>query len=198
MHTIESFAKQFPRKTHHQGVKLFTSEESSFFLYLIEGSIRMSQIGEHGQTVNLHVFQPGACLPLLSLVGPNDSYDFEAVTNIEVYQIPKEEFLAEVHANASFTYELLIHAMQGMRGLLYRIQHTAAVPAYERVAGILVYFARHQNPIEITHQEISEWLGLTRENITLQLQRLENENLIKKHSKRIEILDLEKLKTVSA
>lgn len=198
MNALESFASQFPKRSYRKGSKLFTTEEASFFLYLIEGNIKLSQIGERGQTVNLHVFYPGSCMSLLSLVGPSDSYDYEAMSDVEVYQIPKDDFMSAIQSNAAVTYELLIHATQGLKGLLYRIQHSASVTAYERVASLLVYFAQHQNPISVTHQEIAEWLGLTRENVTLQLQKLESDKLIVKRSKHIEVPDVERLRLIDS
>lgn len=157
---------------------------------------------ENGQVVNLHIFYPGSCVSLLSLAGTSEQYDFEAADEVEAYEIPREVFLLETRKNAMMTFELLLHAMRGMKGLLHRIEHTASSSALRRVAGLLGYFAKHQPlstiqngviPVEVTHQEIADWLGLTRENVSLQLKKLEDDGVIKRHQKLIEILDALKL-----
>jgi CRP/FNR family transcriptional regulator len=200
---IEDFACHFPEVKFAPGSKLFSnSGQPNFYFYLRTGTVRLSQTLENGQIVNMHIFYPGSFISLLSLAGNMEQYDFEAVTEVEAYQIPREVFLAEARKNAFFTFELLLHAMRGMKGLLYRIEHTASASAQRRVAGLLGYFARHQPlssiengliPIEVTHQEIADWLGLTRENVSLQLKKLEDDGIIKRHQKLIHVVDARKL-----
>ncbi len=205
MSALESFANHFPRRTYHQGTKLFTSKTSSFFLYLISGKVGLSQIGTDGQTIHLHRFYPGSCISLLSLVDNNDNYDFEAETDIEVFQIPKDSFLTELQRDGAVTYELLVHAMGGIKGLLTRVHQANSSSARGRVAGLLAYFARHQSgndgdqmlTVQVTHQEIAEWLGLSRENVTLQLQYLEEAGFIQRENRVIRILHLEGLQTAN-
>jgi len=142
---------------------------------------------------------------LLSLVDNNDNYDFEAETDIEVFQIPKDSFLTELQRDGAVTYELLVHAMGGIKGLLTRVHQANSSSARGRVAGLLAYFARHQSgndgdqmlTVQVTHQEIAEWLGLSRENVTLQLQYLEEAGFIQRENRVIRILHLEGLQTAN-
>lgn len=182
-----------------EGTKIFSNQSQPIFFYYIKsGTVKLSQTMENGQVVNLHIFYPGSCISLLSLTGATEQYDFEAAQEVEAFQIPREVFLLEARKNAMFTFELLLHAMRGMKGLLHRIEHAASAPALKRVAGLLGYFAKHQPlgtiergviPVEVTHQEIADWLGLTRENVSLQLKKLEDDGVIERHQKLIEIHD---------
>lgn len=209
MSGLQQFAQKYPLRRFPVGTKLFTSKESSSFYYLTRGCVKLSQVGEKGQIVNLHLFYPGACLPLLSLVTVNDTYDFEAVSEIEVYQIPHDHFVQQLRRDGELSYQLLLQVMEGMKWLLYRIHHGINLTAYQRVADILCYFLRHQEselpaaagraPLRVrtTHQEISEWLGLTRENVSIQLKRLEEDGLIRKGAKVIEVLDPPRLRQLA-
>jgi CRP-like cAMP-binding protein len=206
MDPLETFASQFPQVTYPGGTKLFVNEsQPSFFFYLIEGTVQVSRTNEEGAEVILHIFYPGSCISLLSLVEPANNYDFVTLTEVKAHQIPRKEFFIEARQNGEFTLTLLTHAMKGMKGLLYRIQQMSSVSAYERVAGMLMYFARHtvekneNKPLKIhvTHQQVSEWLGLTRENVTLQLKKIEENGLILRHQREIEIIDLDGLKKIS-
>jgi len=200
---IDDFACNFPKVKFTAGTKIFSRQpQPAYFFYLLSGTVMLSQTSENGQTVNLHVFHPGSCVSLLSLTGASDQYEFETIDAVEAYQIPREMFLLEARKNAMFTFELLLHAMRGMKGLLHRVEHAATASALQRVASVLSYFAKHQAPqtikngvipIEVTHQEIADWLGLTRENVSLQLKKLEDDAVVKRHQKRIEIIDLQKL-----
>jgi len=161
----------------------------------------MSHTNEQGQEVKLHIFYPGSCVSLLSLIEPSDVYDYVTLTTVEAYRIPRDAFLQTLHRNPEITYHFLLHAMKGMTGLLYRIQHTASASAYQRVASVLVYFARHADSstlsLTLTHQEISEWLGLTRENVSIQMKKLERTGLVAKVDNHIVILDLAQLEKLT-
>jgi CRP/FNR family transcriptional regulator, cyclic AMP receptor protein len=206
MDALETFAQEFPQRKYIAGTNFFTDEsQPSFFLYLIEGTIQLSRTTDDGTEVILHVFHPGSFLSLLSLVEAGDAYDFTAVSDVTVYQVPRKEFFEEARKNGEFTLTLLTHAMKGMRGLLYRVQQTSSASAYQRVAGLLIYFAKHAKGedrqensciVHITHQHIAEWLGLTRENVTLQLKKLQDSGYIVRHQGEIEVVDVDALQKI--
>ncbi len=196
------FIHQFPLAKYAAGTKLLTDPlPKQVFLYLKSGCVQMSHTDEEGREVKLHIFYPGACVSLLSLVDSGELYDFVALTEVEAYRIPREALLRELHRDTELTFYFLAHALKGMNGLLFRIQHAASASAYQRVASVLTYFARHSETDtllhSLTHQEISEWLGLTRENVSIQMKKLERAGLITKKADRIVILDFARLQKLS-
>lgn len=202
MDQVEIFVHRYPLVQYPAGTKLFTDQQNQNpFLYIQSGCIEMSTTNEEGQEIKLHIFYPGSCVSLLSLVEPSDSYDFTTLTNVEAYKIPHDVFLQTLHRNPEMTYQFLVSAMKGMKGLLYRIQHTASASAYQRVASLLLYFAKHTNSptlsVPLTHQEISEWLGLSRENVSIQMKKLERDGLIAKAENHIVLLDPPRLKALT-
>lgn len=204
--SIQEFVTQFPVIHIHEGDVPFHHQESlSYLLYLMKGSIRMSQTTATGLNITLHIFYAGATVPLLSLNEDPERYEFEALSDIAAYKIPKITFIEFLHQHPEIMYEYFLRTLKGMDGLLFRIKQNVSVPAFLRVASLLLYFESHlgskgeKSTIEllITHQDIANWLGLSRENVSIQMKKLENAGIIAKESHYITILKLDELEKLA-
>lgn len=196
MDQIDLFIHHFPLVKYPKGTHFFADHVYPYFLYLKKGAVQLNHTAYDGEILHLHIFYPGACISLLSLVEPREPYDFIALTEAEAYKIPREAFLQSLHRNPELSFHFLMHAMKGMKGLLYRVHHDASASAYQRVASLLLYFLKHSKS-HITHQEIAEWLGLSRENVSIQMKRLEREGLIGKEKNKIILLQTDRLQKIA-
>ncbi len=203
---FEEFAKEFPLVTIPAGEFLFRLQKvPDNFLYIKSGCIKMSQTTLSGDSVAIHVFYPGSSVSLISLIESKATYEFETLTETEAYRIPRAEFITYLQTHPEATFNFLTLILKGLDGLVYRIRQNSSVPAYERVASLLLYFTSHlgtpkDKPViqlAITHQDIAEWLGLTRENVSIQMKKLERANLIGRNERLIEILDMKSLKKLT-
>lgn len=205
-----SFLQQFPSQQHGKDETLLRSgSRLEYFYYVKSGAIKMMTTSGRGQNLVLHIFNPGATLPLLAVINDNqNAYDFVTVVPTVVHKIPYEHMTAFLQQNVDVLYAFNLRLLHGLQGLLDRVEQSTFVPAYNQVAGLLLYFSRHfadnstasnQKVIElrVTHQEIAEWLGLSRENVSIQMKKLERDGLIRKKEKFVEIVDVAKLQELA-
>jgi CRP/FNR family transcriptional regulator len=147
----------------------------------------MSVSAANGKTVVLHLFFPGSLFPLLSLAGQDQQhYELEALTPIEVRMIPFAVFQKQLKSHPELSYLLLTRLAAGLDRMTLRLQQNLSNTPQQQLASLLLYFVRHQEHstnssplITITHQDLADWLGLSRENVSLQLGKLVAQGILK-------------------
>lgn len=198
---ITEFIQQFPLVKYPRGKVIFRDQKAAdFFLFLKTGSVKMSQTTVAGNVVTLNVFFPESCISMLSLIKSPNTYEFETLTEVEAYQLPREKFIAFLRQQPDAAFVFLQRALKGLDTLMYRISQSSSSPAYQRVADLLLYFIQHaesKSQLKVTHQEIAEWLGLTRENVSIQMKKLERAGFIARNKRIIEVIDLKGLAKIS-
>lgn len=195
-----AFFKQFPTSFYSKNEVVFQAGANNETFYFVEsGSVKMTKISPDGKNLVLHIFFPNTFFSLLTLVTDDtNDHDFITLENTKIRKVPKTELLNFLQQNSDEMFLLQLRLLKGMTGLLKRIEQRAWIPAYNQVASLLLYFGKHfavPNPshtsqhlkIKITHQEIADWLGLSRENVSLQMKQLEREGFIKVSQHYIEI-----------
>lgn len=197
---MAAFCQKFPLVTWKAGHAIIEAgKQPSTLYYLTEGSVKMASTSSLGNTVTLHMFYPGAVFSFLSFVSNDNTYDFTAVTDVKAHTVPYAEMTRFLQTNADATLVMNLKLLKGLQGLLHRIEQSVFVSAYYQVAGILHYFARHSGEstideqdsslitTKITHKDISEWLGLSRENVSLHMKQLERDGVIARKGRHIQI-----------
>lgn len=186
-------------------ILLRADDELESFFYLESGCVKMCTTHAKGENTTLHIFYPGACFSLLSLITEKKNiYDFVAMNDVVVRRIPYQTFVDFLQNNADVSFYFLTRTVAGLQGLLHRLEQTFSLSAYQQVASLLLYFAKHSEnsttiAVRLTHQDIAEWLGLTRENVSLQIKKLEREGLIaKSDGSFFQIVDVKKLRQIAA
>lgn len=185
---------------------LFNDGDPLERLYFIqEGFVKLYRLSDEGKETTIYACGPGDVLGLRSLTSKDKyaKHSAEAMTNIKVITISHQEFFSIVAENPQYLVDL-IHLY--LNRLIYtetRLEAFITADTTTRVTIFLNYFAnrfgRVSNneiilPITLTHQLIAEFIGSARETVTLALNRLSKEGIIKKQKGIITILDPDKLK----
>lgn len=204
---LDTFYLQYPTQEIAASTVLIQSDElTPSFYYLESGSVRMSSTSATGQHIPLHVFYPGSCFSLLSLIpNPPSELEFTTVTKVSVRKIPRQDFIDLLQNDAQISYSFMINVLSGSSGLLKRIEQNVSANAHQQVAGLLLYFWKHhpelsnisEKTVKITHQEIADWLGLSRESVTLQMSKLTKAGVIGRHENLLTILDTSTLQKIA-
>lgn len=201
---IETFFKQFPTATYNKGdVLVRAGEEPEYFFYIERGAVKMSLTTEDGRSLMLHTFFPKSFFSLLSLIEENkNEYDFTTQLVTTLRKVPREELITFLKENSDVLFDLQTRLLRGLKGMLKRVEQASLAPAINQIASLLIYFSKHFSEpdseskrlsVKITHQEIADWLGLSRENVSKQMKVLETENFITISDHFIEINNFEKL-----
>lgn len=137
---------------------------------------------------------------------PNRYY-FEALTPIEMWRAPKEEVLAFIKEDPALLYELSKNMLNGFQDLLETIEFLVSGNAYSKVASALLLLSHrfgkkdgNSTTLEInpTHREIGNITGITRETVSLQMEKLSKKGIITQDNRSIVINNVKELEDASS
>ncbi len=172
--------------------------------YLVSGRIRQYTISAtNGNILTVHVYHPGAYFPLMYALGrkPNH-YFFDALVESKVNIAPAkavEEFLT-THPEA--LYDLNLRLLAGLEGIANRLETVAFTDVYGRLLSQLLYLARHYGQVDeegltqvgrFTHQQLSEYMGVTREATSIAVKKLERMGLVVLRQHKLYVPSVERL-----
>ncbi len=172
--------------------------------YLHKGYVRAYVLSETGQELTLIIFKPGDMFPLIWALNniPNNYY-CEAITSVDVSKISREEFISFLDTNMDVYKEVLSRMLTRMDGLLERMEYMVFGNAYQKIASILLICAERfglekENKIIIrvplTHKDIANLVGLTRETTSAEVKKLEKKNICVREGRLFVVNSMTRLK----
>ena len=194
--------------SHARGAKLFTEGDAARNVFVIcFGQVKISSTSRDGKTMILKIAGPGDVMGL-SAVLANVPHEVtaEAIEPCQVKTVRKQEFVDFLgrHGIAS------MHAAQSLSGEYLTVFHDAkrlalSGSAAGRLARLLLDWGRStangkpeiRFTMALTHEELANLVGCSRETMTRMLGRFKREKLIQIHGVSILILSPEKLERIS-
>lgn len=186
-----TFFNQYPAKHVADRTEFDVAPGTAY--YIESGEVRMYTISpETGNALTLHVFRPGSFFPLFSLLSDRDSqFFFETRTQTVLRPAPFSKVKAFLLEHPDDLFALTSRLASGLERLAGRLELVSFTDVYGRVMAAFLYLARHHGqPVDggvdvgrVTHQELSEFVGATREATSLAIEHLVRDGLIatKKH-----------------
>ncbi len=175
--------------------------------YITKGFVKLSAISRDGQELLLVIFKPGDTFPLAwALQSLENKYYLEAMTSVELWQAPKEEFIAFIKRNPNTSFLLIQRLLIRLYGLLERMEYLVFGNAYQKIASVIFLsverFGEKEGesmsiPVPFTHKDIASLVGVTRETASIELKKLENKGIIAHTGKIFLVNDVEMLKKES-
>ena len=164
---------------------------------VISGSIRVYQIAESGREITLYRFGPGECCVLSadSILGDRlFPARAQVLEDAEVVMIPAQRFNDWLARSAAWR-EFVFGAMsQRLVSLMHTLDDVAFARLDRRIAGLLAgRTERHSARVRITHQEIADELGSSREVVSRVLEDLQDQGVVRLSRGVVEILDRARL-----
>lgn len=194
-----------------KGQIIFSTDNKPSHIYLLKsGFVKRYLISSNGR-LGIHSIQGhGDILPLTSVykillgqdtyMGPEIFY-YETMCNSEIYAVEGEQFREAVNNNPSLYKQLFSIAGKRLQLYIQLVENMELRNSYRRLAHQLAYFAREFGEpkgsattilIPLTHQDLADILSITRETVSLGMERLQNERLIR-HDKNIVVYSLARL-----
>jgi CRP/FNR family transcriptional regulator len=165
---------------------------------LISGTVRVYKLGETGREITLYRFGEGqSCVITANAILHQQQFPAIAMVeeDSEAVMIPAEIFRDWVRRYdpwRDFVFNLVSER-------LARVIEIVDVVAFQRldrrVASFLLKRSQHQNPIKITHQEVANEVGSSREVISRLLEEFTKQEFVRLSRGEIEILDPEGLQS---
>lgn len=155
----------------------------------LEGEVRVFKTGESGREITLYEMFPGdTCILNASAILSNSFYPANAqcITDVSVLLLPKDVFLDLISGfqeMRSFIFNLL---SQRLATIIEIVEEVTFGKLDLRLKDYLIEKA-HNNILNLTHQQIANDLGSSREVISRLLKDFEKRGHINMSRKKIEI-----------
>ena len=191
-------------KTFVKGHPLFErGDEGSEFLIVTHGRLKLFLLNEDGRELTLTILGPYQSFGEVALLDDQPrSAGAVALTDLQVLSIHKRDFRALLEDRPRVCMGLLIAMGRRLRDLTEDTAGLIFLDVYQRVARKLLSLATSIGvdspegraiPQRLTHQEMANLVGATRETVTKVLNDLEARGIIRVEKKQVHVLDFDEL-----
>lgn len=200
-HQLDTFFSQFKAFSFKtDDILIKSGQQITHIFYLKSGVIKQTATSPDGQELVLTMYKNGAFFPLIWAVKEAEvPHDFRAVTNGHGWSAPKQDVIAFLKNTPEVTYSLTLRLLSGLEGLSRKAEYALLANAHLRICESLVTLAYRFGKKDgtalaisfpLTHQELAEMTGLTRETVTRELKGLKEKQLIIVEDHQVTIPDL--------
>ena len=171
-----------------------------FLFYLMKGKVKAYKVHEDGKEYITNLYSDGDFIGYTALL-EDTNYDDSAsfLEDADVMQIPKEDFLQMVYSDISIASKFIHIITQNVKEKEERLLNLAYSSLRKRVAKALVdivekfHLKEQANPIEISREDIAQYVGTATESLIRTLSDFKAEKLIEIRSGKIIVNNVEKL-----
>ncbi len=175
--------------TYPKGALLFIEKQEARGVYVLcEGEVKLSISSPEGKTLILRIARPGELLGLMAAIG-NQPYEVTAETihPCQVAFVRREDFLRFVAKHSEVSQNVVKQMSSQYRGACEQL-HTIGLSssAQEKLGRLLLTWSEGMQPtkegtrikLPLTHEEIAEFIGTTRETVTRTLSDFKGRHLV--------------------
>ena len=153
------------------------------FMLLLDGAVRIYQDDENGREMTLYRISPGdVCLMSLNSLIHDRPFraNAKSETNISMILFSAEDFHKAMKVSDAFRMLILSSLVDTVCTMVQSFYDTAFEPLDMRLACLLgrLFERAGSDALDITHQELSQELGTTREVVSRLLKKLEQQECI--------------------
>ena len=204
---LKKYFSRFPITKYSKGDIIYKpGDKLKHIAFVKSGFVRLyTKNGEHETTLNL--FRPLFMSTMSQVMSSHpNSYYVEALTSCEIWNAPKEEFLAYLKEDSKLNDKLMGFFFNSVMQLLNNQSNIISGNATNKVATVLLQLAfdygqmkeNHlQVPFPATHRVLATLIGLTRETTSVQMSKLQKMGIITTKRASFTVLSLDKLKKLS-
>jgi CRP/FNR family transcriptional regulator/CRP/FNR family cyclic AMP-dependent transcriptional regulator len=174
-------------------------EEGDEFLVVIQGRLKIIFLNEDGRELTLTILSPYQTLGEMSLIDDYPrSASAVALGDLHVLSINKRDFRKVLETNPRIAMGLLRQMSRRLRELTEDTAGLIFMDVYQRLARKLLNLSQtlgvereggREIPQRLTHQELANMIGATRETVTKVLNEMETRSIISFDKKRVRILN---------
>lgn len=190
---VERIGGFLSERKYRKGSTVFARGDPGDALYIVkEGLVKLVAHSGRGTETILHILPPGSLFGELLLSEENREFTAIAESDAAVAALPRENLarlLSSVPAFSMNFIRLLSRRLAKVEREFAGFGHTWS---YHRLAGTLLKLAREHGvespggtviPIRLTHEELANLIGTTRETVTTQMGRFRRMGMIRREGK---------------
>ena len=200
-----TFFEKYKHKTYTKGDMIIRGDDEPTGIYFIKkGYAKMSLIQEDGVEVSINIFKANTFFPMIWALGNVENvYYYKALTSIELYKAPKEDFLFFLKENPQILLDLTSRVLIGIDSIIGTTTSILKANSVQKVAIVIKMLAKRfgkinnegetEIDISTTHQDIANFSGISRETASLAISTLRKNRVIKNLGRKIIISNLQSL-----
>jgi CRP-like cAMP-binding protein len=201
---LKHLADQYDTETYHKKQTLYQEgKRPRHLFYLSKGKVKAFKSHADGKEYITDLFSPGDFIGYTALI-EEKPYDESAtiLEDAEIMQIPKEDFLQMIGSDMSIAAKFIRIITRNVKEKEERLLSLAYSSLRKRVAKALVDIhgkfnpAGENKPIEISREDIAQYVGTATESLIRTLSDFKAEKLIEIKDGKIIIANTDKLKNL--
>jgi len=201
---VLSLAHVFIEKRYSRNQVIFMEEDTGNYMYIVlSGKLKISKTTESGKESILAIHQPGDFFGEMSLLdGKTSPATVSAMEDCRILSVGKADFHNHLMRHEKVVQQIIQVLCSRLRQVWTQVQVLSYSTAETRIRAGLHQLARRHGVqdargilinLKITHQEMAEMFGTSRETVTRSLARLREQKLIAMDGRRIVVLELKAL-----
>lgn len=175
--------------------------------FLTSGRVKLSRVTRDGKELTLSYLRPGEVFGEQCLVtgGPREEMA-ETMENAVLLELPREDFEALLTSEARVGAEMTHMLCQRRLDLERKVEDLVFKDVSAKLAELLLRLGQRYGQTEerglllevkMTHQEMANLIGSTRETVSLTLSQYKRDGLILTEGRKIILLSVEGLKALT-
>ncbi len=201
---IDKLSEQYEIVSYSKKQVLYgEGKRPRYLYYLMTGKVKSHKSHEDGKEYITNLYSEGDFIGYTALI-EDLNYDETAtiLEEAEVMQIPREDFLNMVYSDISIASKFIHIITQNVKEKEERLLNLAYSSLRKRVAKALVdivgkfHIEEQKTPIEISRDDIAQYVGTATESLIRTLSDFKAEKLIEIRSGKIIVNNVEKLKNL--
>ncbi len=182
--------KRFP-----QGATIYAEGAPSGSIYILQsGLVKLISLSEKGQETILHILKPGDVFGELLLSQEKRAFTAIAVESALVTMIPREDFLKLLSLAPEVALNFIRMLSKRLAGVERGLAESSHTWSYHRLAKVLLHLSEQYGEevptgtlikLPLTHEDLANLIGTTRETVTTQLNRFSRMGLLNRRARRL-------------
>ena len=182
-------------RRYPQGATIFSEGDPSDTAYILrEGLVKLISLSEKGTETILHILKPDEIFGELFLAEEKRPFTAIALQDVIVTVVPRESFLVLLSSVPTVGLNfarLLSRRLVKVGKALAEFSHTWS---YHRLAKVLLGLAEKHGEevptgtlikLRLTHEDLANMIGTTRETVTTQLNKFERMGLLDRQDRHL-------------
>ncbi len=204
---FDLFFSKFEVIKYKKGQVLFRPGENLNTAYIEKSGFLRAYISNDGKEVSLPSLKPlFFCAAMNGLYKKTNKYFVEAITGVELFCIPMDEFVKFIEKDQEIFNEVNKKLIDDLVDLSTNWQQIVGGDATNKVAGLVCMLAKEIGEVKgneilinfnTLHRVLASMAGLTRETVTLQILKLQKQGYLYNKSRKMVIKNIEKIKEIA-
>ncbi len=197
---FKSLEHVFVVRSYTENQVIFMEEETGKYMYIVlAGKVKITKSSQGGKETILSIHQPGDFFGEMALIdGKTSPATVSAMEDCRIATISGHDFHTLLMKNDKIVRQMILVLCSRLRQVWAHVQSLSYNTADARIKAVILQLSQKHGVadsrgiiinLKITHQELAEMVGTSRETVTRTLARLQKKGVLLMDRRRIVVLE---------